>query len=401
MSKSVRKPNPIPEQSEFETTNNNSSSSKRGKKKRPYPVGAFEESIAFCKALYDLASGEKVRRLTLFDEIKKSPDSSASRMLITNSNKYGLTKGSYQSEFLELTPKGLKAVSDDNSPYLSLTAKFELAISEIDVYNFIYNKYAGNKLPALAGMIDLIKDNFKDKGIDSEDAHAIVETFIVNIKYLGLLLTISGAERIVTIEHALEKLPVPAVVEANVQNNTIDLIPIGTNLKEIQSYDSYDNVCFYITPIGSDDSEQRMHSNLFLESIITPAIEQFKLKVVRADQIDKPGTITNQIIEYIFKSKLVVADLSFHNPNVFYELALRHTCRLPTVQIIRKADYIPFDLSQSRTVIIDTTDIYSLVPKLETYKAEIAGQIRQALSNADYVDNPITNVFPKVKVTLN
>jgi len=370
-------------------------------KKRLTPVGSFEESFSFAKSIYKLGAGEKVRRLTLFDNLGKAPDSGTSRMLITNSNKYGLTKGGYQADFIELTAKGLQAVSDEQSPVLALKAKFELAIAEIDVFNFLYNKFAGNKLPTIAVVTDLVLEEYKAKEIDKESATESVETFIVNIKYLGLLQTISGAERLVSLEHALEKIPSNKVLQINGASiNTVDLVQ--TDIGEgVANYDDFNNICFYITPIGEADSEYRKHSDLFLESIISPVIQQFGLKVVRADQIEKPGTITNQIIEYIFKSKIVIADLSFHNPNVFYELALRHVCRLPTVQIIRKADKIPFDLSQSRSIIVDTTDIYSLVPKLETHKAEIANQVRQVLTNPDSVDNPITNVFPKLKLVIS
>ena len=115
-------------------------------------------------------------------------------------------------------------------------------------------------------------------------------------------------------------------------------------------------------------------------------------------KIESPGIITKQIIEMIFKSKLVIADLSFNNPNVFYELALRHMSRLPTVQIIKKGDKIPFDVSSSRTVIIDDSSIYTLIPKLEIYRAEISNQARQALQDDNSVDNPITQVFPNLKV---
>jgi hypothetical protein len=374
---------------------------KRGKKKRLYPVTSFESSFQFAKEIYKLGAGEKVRRLTLFDEIGKSPDSGPSRALITNSNKYNLTKGSYQADFIELTAKGLSAVSDEHSPVLALKAKFELAISDIEVYTFLYNKFSGNKLPTIAVITDLVFEEFKSKDIDKEDAAEIVETFIVNIKYLGLLQTISGAERLISLEHALEKIPESkeSLQQITYNPNTIDLVNIHSN-DGLPTYENYDKICFYITPIGDEGSEFRKHSDLFLESIISPVIQQFDLKVVRADQIDKPGTITNQIIEYIFKAKLVIADLSFHNPNVFYELALRHACRLPTIQLIRKIDRIPFDLSQSRTIVIDTSDIYTLVPKLETHKAEIASQVRQVLANADSIDNPITNVFPKFKFSI-
>jgi hypothetical protein len=366
--------------------------------KRLSPVGAFEEAFNFAKNIYKLGAGEKVRRLTLFDDLGKSPDSGASRMLITNSSKYGLTKGGYQADFLELTAKGNQAVSDEQSPVLALKAKFELSVSEIDVFNFLYNRFSGNKLPTITVITDLVFEEYKSRGIDKEAAIESVETFIVNIKYLGLLQTISGAERLISLEHALEKIPSNKNLLQITSQKTIDLVQTESS-ESLISFDDFENICFYITPIGSEDSEFRKHSDLFLESIISPVIQQLDLKVVRADQIDKPGTITNQIIEYIFKSKLVIADLSFHNPNVFYELALRHVCRLPTVQIIRKSDRIPFDLSQSRTIIIDTTDIYTLVPKLETYKAEIASQVRQVLGSPDSIDNPVTNVFHKIKLT--
>jgi len=104
----------------------------------------------------------------------------------------------------------------------------------------------------------------------------------------------------------------------------------------------YETTCFYITAIGDEGSEYRQHSDLFLGSFVEPALEAFKLTVVRADAIDKPGVITKQIMDYLIKSRLVIADLSFHNPNVFYELAIRHAVRLPVVQLIRTCDKIPF-----------------------------------------------------------
>jgi len=106
-----------------------------------------------------------------------------------------------------------------------------------------------------------------------------------------------------------------------------------------------------------------------------------------------------QLVEHVLRSRLVIVDLSFHNPNVFYELCLRHVSGLPTVHIIRQSDKIPFDIQQCRTILIDTTDIYSLVPKLETHRSEIAQQARQALENESQIaENPITIYFPGVKL---
>src|SRR5207245_462681 len=91
----------------------------------------------------------------------------------------------------------------------------------------------------------------------------------------------------------------------------------------------WSKICFYVTPIGEPESEQRRHADLFLSALVEPAMAEFGLKVVRADQIGKPGMITAQVLEHVVRSKLVIADLSFHNPNVFYELSVRHTCHLP------------------------------------------------------------------------
>jgi hypothetical protein len=71
---------------------------------------------------------------------------------------------------------------------------------------------------------------------------------------------------------------------------------------------------------------------------------------------------------------------------------------MSAVQIIRSSDGIPFDLDQFRTIQIDTTNIYMLVPKLETYKAEIANQVRRALSDPDSVGNPLTTFYPGLKM---
>ena len=130
-------------------------------------------------------------------------------------------------------------------------------------------------------------------------------------------------------------------------------------------------------------------------------MKEFGLAVVRADQIGRPGMIGKQVIEHILQSRLVIADLSFHNPNVFYELCLRHTTRLPTVQVIRASEVVPFDLNQYRTIPIETRDPYGLVAKLQTYTAELANQVRRALQDSESGDNPISLYYPTARLLWN
>lgn len=96
---------------------------------------------------------------------------------------------------------------------------------------------------------------------------------------------------------------------------------------------SSSKICFVVAPIGEPDSDARKRSDQVLRHIICPAVQPLGYEPVRADQISEPGIITTQIIQHIIDDPLVVADLSGWNPNVFYELALRHALRKPYVQL--------------------------------------------------------------------
>jgi hypothetical protein len=121
---------------------------KRTRRTALFPAASFEEALTLANAIQKHASGQKVRRLTLFDQMGKSPDSSSSRMLIVNSNKYGLTKGSYNAEFLELTTDGRLATAPEVPPTEKLKARFKLAFERIAPFKALYETQKGNRLPA-------------------------------------------------------------------------------------------------------------------------------------------------------------------------------------------------------------------------------------------------------------
>jgi hypothetical protein len=358
---------------------------------RSFPASTFEEAIVLAEAFQRFAPGQqKVRRLTLFDKLDKSADSGPSRQLVTNSSRYGLTKGSYKAEFIELTSEGSTAVGDDVAPAVKLTARFTLSIKQIEPFNFLYGRCKGNKLPSKEFLVDALKETSLEEEAQSE----CVDTFIINVKFLGLLRTLSGTERLITIEHALEELgPLPSKPLLGVE-------PVKDGLALVEVSGDFARICFYISPIGPEQSDQRQHSDFFMEYIVEPALKEFNLTVIRADQIGKAGMIGKQVLEHVLRSRLVIADLSFHNPNVFYELCLRHATRLPTVQVVRAGDGIPFDIDQYRTISIDTRNLYTFFPKLQTYISEISNQVRRALEDSDAVDNPISMYYPGVKLTI-
>src|SRR5258708_3382705 len=114
--------------------------------------------------------------------------------------------------------------------------------------------------------------------------------------------------------------------------------------------------CFVIAPIGDKDSDFRKHSDKALKHIFKKALSD-KYEISRADEITEPGMITSQVLRAVQDSDLIVADLTWHNPNVFYELAVRHAIEKPIIHLIeRRLSKIPFDVSGFRTIEFDLTD---------------------------------------------
>jgi len=150
-----------------------------------------------------------------------------------------------------------------------------------------------------------------------------------------------------------------------------------------------DKICFIIAPIGAEDSEIRKRSDTVFKHIIEPVAQECGYKPIRADHISDPGIITDQIIEHIVKDPLVIVDLTGHNANVFYELAIRHATRKPTVQMIRKGEPIPFDVISIRTVQIDINDLDSV----EEGKNEIIKQIISIEGGKKELNTPISTAL--------
>lgn len=198
---------------------------RRTRLSRPFPAAAFEEALDLAQKLFKVGSGQPVRRLTLFDHLGKAPESGPSRTLITNAGRYGLISGSYAAEHLELTEDGLMAVDEGVAKREQARARVRLAIERVDPFKQLYERFKNSRLPARGVLIDALKDlsvpaDFLEEGVD---------TFIVNLRFVGLLQTLSGADRIITIDHLLDSVPAttPGRQMGPSQPHYRKILPIG------------------------------------------------------------------------------------------------------------------------------------------------------------------------------
>jgi hypothetical protein len=86
---------------------------------------------------------------------------------------------------------------------------------------------------------------------------------------------------------------------------------------------------------------------------------------------------------------LVIADLSFHNPNVFYEIGIRHMAVKPIIHMQLLNESPPFDVSLFRLIKF-SREQYS---DLQKAKADLKSTIQAVIADGYQVTNPVTNAL--------
>ncbi|MBI1278038.1 MAG: hypothetical protein GC179_07920 [Anaerolineaceae bacterium] len=146
-------------------------------------------------------------------------------------------------------------------------------------------------------------------------------------------------------------------------------------------------ICFIVSPIGKSESPTRLRADEVLEFIIRPALEETGYKGIRADAIVEPGVITTDMINHLLEAPLVIADLTEHNPNVYYEIGVRHSFNKPVILISEETD-TPFDLQTVRTIHFNHKSLTSA----NHCKRQIIEQIKAIKEDSKKLTNPISQV---------
>jgi hypothetical protein len=133
-----------------------------------------------------------------------------------------------------------------------------------------------------------------------------------------------------------------------------------------------------------------------LNAVIKQALQrdEFGYLVKRADEDADPGMIGDRVVSDIINAELVVTDLTDLNPNVFYELGIRHSTEKPTIHVAKVGTALPFDNVAHRTIFVDLADWYSI----ENARIRLAESVR-VIKGPDYkVSNPITQANASFKM---
>ena len=132
--------------------------------------------------------------------------------------------------------------------------------------------------------------------------------------------------------------------------------------------------CFSIMPFGDDFND--------IDKIVLAAAKKCKLEYIRGDLSERPGSIMPQILHEIRRAAVVVADITGHNPNVFYELGIAHQIKGPERVVIitqgvdgKKA----YDVHQFRQFVYS----HNTAGRAKLLE-ELPGRLRKAMeANAD------------------
>ena len=131
-----------------------------------------------------------------------------------------------------------------------------------------------------------------------------------------------------------------------------------------------EKICFIVTAIGESGTPTRERADNVYRYLIAPVCEELGYRPVRVDHVNAVDNINETVINYLKTAPMVIADMTEHNPNAFYELGFRQARELPLVPIIKVGERLPFDVITTRTVFYDT-DVAKIEESKENLKAKI------------------------------
>jgi len=146
--------------------------------------------------------------------------------------------------------------------------------------------------------------------------------------------------------------------------------------------------CFIVTPIGQPNSDINLKAFGLIKAVIKPVLQKFNYEPIAASDISSPGSINKQIIIRLYEDELVIANLTGLNPNVMYELAVRHAVKKPVIIMAENGTKLPFDLVDQRCIFYDDS----------LHGVELAKEALESFLSNTFMEATISNpIYDSIK----
>lgn len=157
-------------------------------------------------------------------------------------------------------------------------------------------------------------------------------------------------------------------------------------------------LCFVDMPFGRKAdlaSGTEIDFDQIYQAGIKPAVEDAGLEVLRGDEERTGGIIHSAMFARLLLAEFVVADLTLANPNVFYELGIRHAAKpFTTVPIFANVRALPFDVSLVRAIPYQIEDGRLSDEAAGRLRAELTRRLNDA-AKAATADSPLFQLLPR------
>src|SRR6266513_2722886 len=162
---------------------------------------------------------------------------------------------------------------------------------------------------------------------------------------------------------------------------------------------NYHALCFVDMPFGQKPDLKSgvvVDFDQIYNKAIKPAIEECGLEALRGDEERTGGIIHGAMFARLLLAEFVVADLTLANPNVFYELGIRHAAKpFTTVPIFANVSALPFDVALVRAVGYQLKKGKLTKAAAQKLKSQLAKRLWDAISGAPTHDSPLFQLIPQ------
>lgn len=297
--------------------------------KAKFPRHSVAKAIRIAQAILDQNAGKACSRADAAKFLGLNSPAGPFGVEISSAIKYGFLE---QPEAGHIQPSALaKKILRPQSPSDTIDG-YRQAVMEAPDISEVYQHYRGENLPDDQFLRNTVVETYK---VPSDSFQEFKQVFLESLETAELISRHGDKIRITDVATGDASAPT--------QSDRLKKLEKATNVGANDS-------CFVMQPFAAPLGD-------YYEKIYRPAIEKAGLRPVRADaEIFATGKIMDQVWHGINAAKVLVAELTTRNPNVFYELGLAHAMKKPVVLVSAREEDVPFDLQHIRVIYYDMSD---------------------------------------------